>query len=518
MAAFGPSVVSVTGTSGNLQAVAGIVVALQVTSAIQNPSGSTSILQQPQVKSVRPAVGQPGSYTLMQVSGESLSGIEQVMSSSPQVVARLEPGSTDTQMRINVFVRPNAEPGSYTFMLSGPRGSVPVAFQVSEQIELDGEMPKNARVLAPGIRRGNAPRSAATRGDDSETLSRAVVTRVEPASIRPGEVVEGRIFGRQLDGVTSIRSAGEGITVEILENSGSELRVRISVAPTAASGARLLSLDAGGETLRAQVQIAAAPRVPVTQSGPRVGNRTSGEVADADSSATSAGAPDLSVQVADITMSPSNPRAGDDVIFRVRVTNAGTKRVEDAVVEFSLAGTSVRLRDSVSLDAGASQNFQFEWQAAGSGRIEPRVTLDPESKLTESNRANNSAALPAFELVAAAASGGKPGPAPRAAVRERGQVAVLAGTCQGFRLTSGTEQECGGADVEFNISSQGGVMRIEAEGVRNLGAVDLGQLDVYRGHAPRQFRVARQRNPRRRVAAQRPGRSHGASAGARFGA
>ncbi|HWQ03440.1 MAG TPA: CARDB domain-containing protein [Candidatus Nitrosotenuis sp.] len=473
LAAFGPSVVTVTGTSGNLQAVAGIVVALQVTSAIQNPSGSNSLLRAPQVKSVQPATGQPGSYTLMLVSGESLAGITQVLSSSPLLVPRLEPGANDTQMRISVFVRPNAEPGSYTFMLSGPRGSVPVAFEVGEQAELDGEMPKSARANLPGIRRGNLPRGVATRDGDADSLGsgRAVVTRVEPASIRPGETVEGRILGRQLDSVTAVRSAGEGVTVEILENSGSEMRVRIAVAPGAASGSRLLSLDAGGETLRAQVQIAAAPRVPVAQSGPRVGNRTSGEVAESSDS----GAPDLSVQVADISMSPSNPRAGDDVIFRVRVSNSGTKRVEDAIVEFSLSGTSVRLRENVSLDAGASQNFQFEWQATGSGRIEPRVTLDPESKLADANRANNSAALPAFELVAAAASGGKPGPAPRAAARERAQVVVLAGTCQGFRLTSGTDQECGGADVEFNVSSQGGVMRIEAEGVRNLGAVDLGQ-------------------------------------------
>jgi hypothetical protein len=147
-------------------------------------------------------------------------------------------------------------------------------------------------------------------------------------------------------------------------------------------------------------------------------------------------------------------------------------------VEFILGGANVRVRERFSVAAGGTQSFQVEWQAAGSGRFEPRVVIDPDRRLNL-NRASVEAAMPAFEMLTAASASGRPA----AAARERGQLTLASNGCQGFRFSSGTEQACnGGADFEVRIASQGGALRIEADGVRNLGAMALEQASqVSRG-------------------------------------
>ena len=171
-------------------------------------------------------------------------------------------------------------------------------------------------------------------------------------------------------------------------------------------------------------------------------------------------------------MSPASPRPGDDVTFRVLLTNRGTRNADDVEVEFTVGGASVRVREHFSVAAGSSQSFQVQWQAAGTGRLEPRVVIDPDRRLNLVSRTNTSAAMPAFELFSAAGVAGR---AP-SAMRERGQMTLTANGCQGFRFSSGTEQGCnGGADFEVRLAAQGGALRIEADGVRNLGVVALEQ-------------------------------------------
>jgi hypothetical protein len=100
------------------------------------------------------------------------------------------------------------------------------------------------------------------------------------------------------------------------------------------------------------------------------------------------------------------------------------------------------------------------------------VVIDPDRRLNLASRTNTTAAMPAFELFSAAGAAGR---AP-AALRERGQMTLTANGCQGFRFSSGTEQGCnGGADFEVRLAPQGGALRIEADGVRNLGVVALDQ-------------------------------------------
>src|SRR5262249_24389331 len=63
------------------------------------------------------------------------------------------------------------------------------------------------------------------------------------------------------------------------------------------------------------------------------------------------------------------------------------------------------------------------------------------------------------------------------APRQKGDLRVVLNGCTGFRLTSGTEQSCGGS-ADLEISSRGGAsLVIEADGVRTVGAASLDQTD-----------------------------------------
>mgnify|MGYP001589839678 CR=1 FL=1 len=216
--------------------------------------------------------------------------------------------------------------------------------------------------------------------------------------------------------------------------------------------------------------------------GIRRGQAGSGGAPSAAIAPATSGALDLAVRASDITMSPASPRPGDDVTFRVLLTNRGTQNADDVEVEFTLSGAlhgGVRVRERFSVAAGGSQSFQVQWQATGTGRLEPRVVIDPERRLNLASRTNTTAAMPAFELFSTAGLAGR---AP-AALRERGQLTLTANGCQGFRFSSGTEQGCnGGADFEVRLAPQGGALSIEADGLRNLGAITLEQAaQVARG-------------------------------------
>jgi FecR protein len=62
--------------------------------------------------------------------------------------------------------------------------------------------------------------------------------------------------------------------------------------------------------------------------------------------------------------------------------------------------------------------------------------------------------------------------------RQRGELRLPVGSCAGFRLTSGSDQSCGGsADFEVSSLRDRAVVVIEADGVRNLGGVPLDQAE-----------------------------------------
>src|SRR5207302_702280 len=382
---FGPAGIQVTATSGSLTSDTTVFIASQGVSGLPT-RGDRNSSRPPHVLQVRYPGGTPGAYTPVTIIGESLSSITSVLSDSLLLSATLEPGATDAQVQLSVFVKPGAPPGTHTLMLLGPQGSVPIAFQVKPG-ELQVEEEHSAKDSRP---------TRPSRRAHSDSV----------ASAHPARSVAVHNTDQQAD--------------------------EVSVAPR---------------------NVFAAPP-----------------------------SPDLVLRADDLTMTPANPRPGDTVTFRVRITNQGAQPVEDAAFDFSIIGTTIRQREHVSLAPKESQTFQFEWRAAGNGRLEPRVVIDPENRIKGLNRANTTASLQPFELVQLIAAGATTG---RAVSKwERARVRLMAGGCEGFRFASGTEQACGaGADFELRSSPGGESLVIEADGVRNLGGVPLDQFTPVSGDA-----------------------------------
>ena len=305
-------------------------------------------------------------------------------------------------------------------------------------------------------------------------LGQASVFAMDPPKLKPGDAVIARVYGKNLDSVTSVEMSGTGIKAELLQALPTELHVRFTADAALDGGSRLITLRSNGNKA-ASLAVDVAPgskpgNVPVVSAA-----KTADQLDRT--------APDLTVGAQDFTMTPAHPKTGDTVTFHVVVRNNGTAAAEEAAVEFSIAGTTVRQREKVSIAAGSSQTLDFEWTARGNGRMEPRAAVDPDGKLQQLTSTGKKAALQSFELAEAAAVptvarepvSSKLGD--RGAMRQRGDLRLAVGGCTGFRLTSGAEQSCGGS-ADFEVSSRGGTsFVIEADGVRSIGVVSLDGAD-----------------------------------------
>jgi hypothetical protein len=314
--------------------------------------------------------------------------------------------------------------------------------------------------------------------------SQASVYSMEPGKLKPGDVVEAKLYGVNLSGVTSVQMSGSGIKAELLESLTSEVHVRFTVDANLESGSRLITLLAGGNkaaTMAIDVSLAGKTIRALQTPSPRPGEHPDPDNSIAPAAnGDSPNAPDLVIGPQDFTMTPAHPKPGDAVLFHLLVRNTGTAAAQDAAIEFSIAGSAVKQRETVSLAPGGTESLDFEWKAAGAGRLEPRAVIDPENQIQQMTRLGKTAALEAFELV------GEPAPHNHGAtakltqqtgIRQRGDLRLTVGGCTGFRLTSGTEQSCGGS-ADFEVSSRGGTtLVIEAEGVRNLGGMSLEQAE-----------------------------------------
>ncbi len=487
LAAFGPVIVSVDGTHSPLTASTPVFVSLQVVSAIKAPGTQTA--RAPEILQVLPPGGQAGSHMQLALQGSGLAGVTQVISGTTKISAQLEPGATDSLLHLAVFVRPETPQGTYTLMLVSPRGMVPVGIHVDANSSESVDIPDGPQRGASSVRRfANGRRVRGQQSDDGGEVSQPVITRVEPATLKPGDVLIGKLYGENLQGVRSVRAAGLGISVEVLDARETEVSVRFIVSASAAAGSRMFTLLPGAYSANAMLEIqgarvaapaaqssvSSAPDVsPEPETAPRRGQRPTEPGGSVVAASATAAPPDLVVRSSDISMTPGSPRPGDNVTFRVQLTNRGGQNADNVEVEFTLSGANVRVRESFSVAAGGSQSFQVEWQASGAGRFEPRVVIDPERRLSMVNRSATTAAMPAFEMSSATGPAGR---IPTSAMRERGQLTMTANGCQGFRFSSGTEQSCnGGADIEVRLAPQGGALRFEADGVRNLGAVPFEQ-------------------------------------------
>src|SRR5713226_6589159 len=81
------------------------------------------------------------------------------------------------------------------------------------------------------------------------------VYSVEPAKLTPGEIVEAKLYGSNLGGVTAVQLSASGIKVELLESTPSELRVRITADPGLEPGSRLITIRAGASKTTASIDV-----------------------------------------------------------------------------------------------------------------------------------------------------------------------------------------------------------------------------------------------------------------------
>jgi hypothetical protein len=88
----------------------------------------------------------------------------------------------------------------------------------------------------------------------------ATVYAVEPAKLKPGDVVEAKLFGANLSGVTAVQVSGSGIKAELLESGPSELRVRLKADPGLEPGSRLMTIRAGASKATVAIDVSPGSR------------------------------------------------------------------------------------------------------------------------------------------------------------------------------------------------------------------------------------------------------------------
>src|SRR6266851_5564201 len=78
---------------------------------------------------------------------------------------------------------------------------------------------------------------------------------VEPAKLKPGDVVEAKLYGTNLSGVTAVQLSGSGIKAELLQSGPTELCVRLTVDPGLEPGSRLITINAGASKTTASIDV-----------------------------------------------------------------------------------------------------------------------------------------------------------------------------------------------------------------------------------------------------------------------
>ena len=116
------------------------------------------------------------------------------------------------------------------------------------------------------------------------------------------------------------------------------------------------------------------------------------------SSATvrTAGGVALAVSKADISLNPAAPRPGADVMFTVRLRNAGTLDSASFNVRYSIrsgAGTTALMTNVVQIAAGSAVEQLIPWRAGPGGDYSFIVEMDSEKKSGDSDASDNTAVL-----------------------------------------------------------------------------------------------------------------------------
>src|SRR5262249_33330222 len=144
---------------------------------------------------------------------------------------------------------------------------------------------------------------------------------MEPAQLKAGSVGTARLHSKNLDSVTSGDISGPGIKVELLDALPTELHMRLTVDKAVDGGSRLIAVRShGNKTATVALDVrqgTASNRSGVVARG-KVANAAAPEGSD---DVETRQAPDLVMRAQDFTMSPVSPKAGNTVVFHVRVRN-----------------------------------------------------------------------------------------------------------------------------------------------------------------------------------------------------
>jgi hypothetical protein len=92
------------------------------------------------------------------------------------------------------------------------------------------------------------------------TALQPTVYAVEPSMLAPGQVVEAKLYGANLSGVTAVQLSGSGIKAELLESRPTELRVRLTADPGLEPGSRLIVIHAGASKATASIDVSLGSR------------------------------------------------------------------------------------------------------------------------------------------------------------------------------------------------------------------------------------------------------------------
>jgi len=195
-----------------------------------------------------------------------------------------------------------------------------------------------------------------------------------------------------------------------------------------------------------------------------------GGMAKAASPAQTGALPDLQINAASVSFSPSIPKPGDTVAVRFRVTNAGNADARHVPIALVVGGVSVA-SETFDIRAGASTLAALEWTnahtASSSGSLQAAVVVDPNHTVVEKSTLAKSAPLVHFAWL--------PGPGAQTgaqfAAAQRATLEVADGGCVGFRFASGGGSACGSADVEISVEQMAsGRFTLAAQ----IGIADLG--------------------------------------------
>lgn len=180
--------------------------------------------------------------------------------------------------------------------------------------------------------------------------------------------------------------------------------------------------------------------------------------------------PDLQINAATVSFTPSIPKPGDTVSVRFRVTNAGSADAQNVPIALVVSGATVA-SETFDIRAGASTLAGLEWpdahMASSSGSLQAAVVVDPNHTVVEKTTLGKSAPLVHFAWL--------PGPeaetSAQFAAAQRATLEVADGGCVGFSFASGAGSACGSANVEISVEQMAsGRFTLAAQ----IGIADLG--------------------------------------------